>query len=120
MREGTTSPVSRYARGRSLAALAALVAVLAACSSAGKASSAPKASVIASESTEVKAATAFIQPYLIAPTKIPLEVPLVSAPPPGKTIVFLQCELAQCKGIGDGVTAAAAVTVARKWSPPPV
>jgi ribose transport system substrate-binding protein len=109
MREGTTSPVYRYARGSGLAALVALVALLAACSSAAKTSSAPKVSVIASESTEVKAATAFIQPYLIAPTKIPLEVPLVSAPPSGKTIVFLQCELAQCKGIGDGVTTAATV-----------
>jgi ribose transport system substrate-binding protein len=54
-------------------------------------------------STAVQNAQAFIQPYLTPPTKIPLTEPLTSAPPAGKTIVFLQCELAQCKGIGTGV-----------------
>jgi ribose transport system substrate-binding protein len=55
----------------------------------------------------VQKATAFIKPYLTPPTKIPLTQPLKSAPAKGKTIVFLQCELAQCKGIGLGVQAAA-------------
>jgi ribose transport system substrate-binding protein len=55
----------------------------------------------------VQKAQAFIQPYLTPPTKIPLTEPLTSAPPKGKTIVFLQCELAQCKGIGTGVQLAA-------------
>jgi ribose transport system substrate-binding protein len=57
----------------------------------------------------VQKAQAFIKPYLTPPTKIPLTESLKSAPEKGKTIVFLQCELAQCKGIGLGVQAAAGV-----------
>jgi ribose transport system substrate-binding protein len=57
----------------------------------------------------VTKAQAFIKSYENPPTKIPLTAPLKAAPTPGKTIVFLQCELAQCKGIGLGVQAAAEV-----------
>jgi ribose transport system substrate-binding protein len=91
--------------------VAALALVSAACSSS---SSHPSTGGTSSSSTgtgggsdAVRKAQAFIQPYLTPPTKIPLTVPLTSAPPKGKTIVFLQCELAQCKGIGTGVQLAA-------------
>jgi len=42
------------------------------------------------------------------PTRIPLTTKLSSRPPTGKTFVFLQCELAQCKTFEEGVAAATA------------
>jgi ribose transport system substrate-binding protein len=96
--------------------LATALVATAACSSAksGAASSTSGSSATAGggsggSAAAVQAAQAFIQPYLTPPTKIPLTEPLSSAPSKGKTIVFLQCELAQCKGIGLGVQAAAQV-----------
>jgi ribose transport system substrate-binding protein len=62
-----------------------------------------------SGSAEIDAANAFIAPYLEAPKTIPLTESLKAAPTAGKMIVFLQCELSQCKSIGDGVHAAADV-----------
>jgi ribose transport system substrate-binding protein len=83
---------------------------LASCSSAkSDTPSATSTSTSASDDPAVKAAKAFIQPYVTAPTTIPLTEPLKSAPAQGKSIVFLQCELAQCKGIGSGVEGAAKV-----------
>jgi ribose transport system substrate-binding protein len=40
------------------------------------------------------------------PTHIPQTTPLTSAPPKGKTFVFLQCEVAQCTDIASGIKAA--------------
>jgi ribose transport system substrate-binding protein len=50
---------------------------------------------------------------MVAPTTIPLTTPLTSAPPKGKTIVYLQCEVAQCKEGGEGVQQA---TSALSWT----
>jgi ribose transport system substrate-binding protein len=49
-----------------------------------------------------------VNKYLSAPTKIGVTAPLKSAPPQGKLIVFMQCELPQCQQAGAGVKAAAA------------
>jgi ribose transport system substrate-binding protein len=115
MRQRTVFAPSR--RG-ALAIAAVLVSTaLAACSSSkaqsgGTSSGGPTStsgSTSGGASAEVQAAANFIRPYLTAPTKIPLTEPLTSAPPAGKTIVFLQCELAQCKVIADGVKKASAV-----------
>jgi ribose transport system substrate-binding protein len=66
-------------------------------------------SVSVEAAAAIKKADDFIAPYLSTPTEIPLKEPLKAKPTPGKTIVFLQCELAQCKSIGDGVKAATEV-----------
>ena len=98
--------------GRRRLALAAstvvVAALLAACDdSAASTSSGSVGPASAGSTAATKAADDFIRPYLSAPTEIPLKDPLKAAPTPGKTIVFLQCELAQCKSIGDGVKAGA-------------
>ncbi|HEY3713308.1 MAG TPA: substrate-binding domain-containing protein [Jatrophihabitantaceae bacterium] len=114
MREGQQPRTSRGARRVLVAAVAAAAALLAACSSStpsksGSPGGGTSAADDAGGAAVVAKAQAFIKPYLSAPTKIPLTVPLKAAPARGKTIVFLQCELAQCKGIGNGVQAAAQV-----------
>jgi ribose transport system substrate-binding protein len=92
-------------------AIAATAVLTAACSSStssgGSTGGSGDSSAGADASATVSKAAAFIKPYLTAPTVIPLTVALKSAPVPGKTIVFLQCELSQCKGIGLGVQQAA-------------
>jgi ribose transport system substrate-binding protein len=100
-----------FARGRlgAAAVVAGFALLTAACGSSTPASTGGSPEPSGNESAEVAAAQAFIKPYLTPPTKIPLTVPLKSAPQRGKTIVFLQCELSQCKGIGLGVQAAAQV-----------
>lgn len=88
----------------------AAATLLTAC--AGSTSSTPDVAggaISAESAASIKKADDFIKPYLSAPTGIPLKDPLKAAPTPGKTIAFLQCELAQCKSIGDGFKAAAAV-----------
>jgi len=87
----------------SAAACAALVALTAACGSTSSASDDDDAPLSADQTAAVAKAQAFVEPYLAPPTKIPLTEPLKAAPQPGKTMVFLQCELSQCKGIGMGV-----------------
>jgi ribose transport system substrate-binding protein len=111
---------------------AAAVLALAACSSAASssssssaaaASSAPPASASASapasaaaggpssptaSSSAVSAATAAVNAAAAMPTSIPETQPLSSAPPKGKTVLFLQCEEVQCSYEGDGLKAAAA------------
>jgi ribose transport system substrate-binding protein len=100
-------------------ALGLMASLTAACGSSGGSTSSGGASSSSSPSSNgataaaVQKATAFIQPFLTAPTKIPLTEPLTTAPAAGKTIVFLQCELAQCKVISDGVKDAAALV---KWT----
>ena len=92
-----------------LAGLAALcLALTAACGSSGSGSGGGDVSAADKQAATTKA-EAFIKPYLTPPTTIPLTEPLKEAPAKGKTIVFLQCELAQCKGIGLGVQQAAQV-----------
>jgi ribose transport system substrate-binding protein len=93
------------------AATSAVALFAAACggSSTAKSSTTPTTDTGSGSAAAVTAAQSAIAPYLALPTKIPLTEPLKSAAVKGKTIVFLQCELAQCKGIGDGVKAAAAV-----------
>jgi ribose transport system substrate-binding protein len=87
-----------------LAAIAAVAVLAAACgSSASTAGNDDNTPLSADQTAEVVKAQAFIEPYLTPPTKIPLTEPLKAAPEPGKTMVFLQCELSQCKGIGLGV-----------------
>ena len=59
-------------------------------------------------SAEVAAAQKIVSAAEAMPTKIPLSTPLTSAPPKGKTFVFLQCEVSQCTDIASGVKAATA------------
>jgi ribose transport system substrate-binding protein len=99
------------------AAAAAATLLLAACSgsssstgsTSGTASGSSASTSGTGTSAEVVKANAFIKQYLTAPTSIPLTEPLKTAPTPGKTIVFMECELAQCQLIGEAVQAAAEV-----------
>jgi ribose transport system substrate-binding protein len=109
--------------GAGLAAAALLA--LAACSSASSssasapASSAPasaaasaagsaSASAAGTTSSDVAAAVAAVKSASAMPTSIPETQSLPSAPPKGKTVLFLQCEEVQCSYEGDGLKAAAA------------
>lgn len=58
-------------------------------------------------SDEVAKATAAVKAAMEAPTKIGVDVPLTGKVKQGETYVFLQCELPQCKAIGDGAIEAA-------------
>jgi ribose transport system substrate-binding protein len=118
MREGLQPRKPLGGRLALVGVATAIAALTAACSSSASGggstaggSAGPASS--AGTSAAVQKAQAFIKPYLISPTKIPLTEALKSAPTAGKTIVFLQCELAQCKVIGDGVKAAATIV---KWT----
>jgi ribose transport system substrate-binding protein len=73
--------------------------VTAVSSPASSASSAPDPSLVALQASLAKAEA--------PPTTIPLATPLKSAPPKGKTYVFLQCEQAQCKEAGEAAAQAA-------------
>ncbi len=92
-----------------LTATAAIV--LAACGSSSASSgsqsngSGSSAGAVSAELTAARSATA---EALKQPTSIPLTTLLTTAPPTGKTFVFLQCELAQCKTFEEGVAAATA------------
>jgi ribose transport system substrate-binding protein len=102
-------------------AVAAVLLTTAACSSSGSAktgsggggsSSAPSGSAGGSSSTSASSAVAQAiaaekQAATFA-TTIPVTTPLPSAPPKGKTVVFLQCEQQECGHEGDGMKAAAA------------
>jgi hypothetical protein len=104
-------------------AAAALLA-LAACSSASSSSaSAPaaaagttsasaaasaSASAAGTASSAVAAAEAAVKSASTMPTSIPETQSLPSAPPKGKTVLFLQCEEVQCSYEGNGLKAAAA------------
>ena len=102
--------------------ITAAVLALAACSSAGSGSSAPasattgaasaagtaSASAVGTSSSAVAAAEAAVKSASTMPTAIPETQSLPSAPPKGKTVLFLQCEEVQCSYEGDGLKAAAA------------
>jgi hypothetical protein len=101
--------------GAGLAAAALLA--LAACSSASSSSaSAPaaagttsaSAAAAAGTTSAVAAAVAAVKTASAMPTSIPETQSLPSAPPKGKTVLFLQCEEVQCSYEGDGLKAAAA------------
>jgi len=76
--------------------MVAVTLALAACgssnsssSAAGSGSSATASNAASSGSSSTAAATAALTPYLALPTKINVTTPLKSAPPAGKTVVFL-------------------------------
>jgi ribose transport system substrate-binding protein len=107
----------------SAAALAAVLFLGACSSSAGKTGTTSTGNVPTTAgssttstnagSSQVDAAKAATSEALLQPTSIPLTTKLKSTPPSGKTFVFLQCELAQCKTFEEGVAAA---TKALGWS----
>jgi ribose transport system substrate-binding protein len=59
-----------------------------------------------STSAAVKAAQALVAKYEQPATKITQTVALPSAPPKGKTFVWLNCDIVSCTSIGDGIKAA--------------
>ena len=96
------------------AAVATAVLALAACSSAvssgSSAAGAPAASADSSggaTSADVSAAKTAVAAAAAIPTTIPVSTPLPSAPPKGKTVLFLQCEQAECGIEAQGMEAAA-------------
>ena len=96
------------------AVLATAALALAACSSASSTGSSapgntPSGPASASASASVAAAQAAVQAATATPAKIPVTQPLTSAPPKGKTVLFLQCEQAECGYEGQGLQAAAKV-----------
>ncbi len=107
------------------AGLAAALLALAACSSAASSSSSPSAPASTGTSSASGTATAgtdatgvsasalaaaqsTVKTASTVPTTIPETQKLPSAPPKGKTVLFLQCEEVQCGYEGNGLKAAAA------------
>ena len=103
--------------------ITAAILALAACSSAASSSSSPaapaatgtasaagtaSASAAGTSSSAVAAAVAAVTSASTMPTAIPETQSLPSAPPKGKTVLFLQCEEVQCSYEGTGLKAAAA------------
>lgn len=98
--------------------VAATTMAVTACSSSANSSPAPPASNApssadsvdssASTSSSAAAAAAAAKAAETFPTTLTIDTPLPSAPPKGKTIVFLQCEQEQCPFQGQGEAAAAA------------
>ncbi len=87
---------------------ALLMVILSACSSSANSSPASSSgSTASSGSAAVKAAQAVAAQWEKAPTKLGLTTPLKSAPPSGKTFVWLNCELSACAQILVGVRQAA-------------
>lgn len=101
-----TSPVRTgvIARPKIAAALscALLMVILSACSSSGSSASSNAAATSAS-SPGVKAAQAVAVRWEKPPTTLGVTTPLKSAPPSGKTFVWLNCELSACAQILLGV-----------------
>jgi ribose transport system substrate-binding protein len=91
------------------AAVALGTAGLAACGGAtsnGSSSGSPAAN--AASSAEVKAAQASVATFEKPPAHIPLVEKLPSAPPTGKTFVYMQCEVASCAQVSQGIKEAMA------------
>jgi ribose transport system substrate-binding protein len=96
-----------------MVALAAVAVAVAACSgSAGSTSAtgatgaAPAASSAATSAAAVTQAKKLTAAAEQVPVSINQRTPLKSSPPPGKTFVYLQCEVVQCQAIGAGIQAA--------------
>ena len=110
-----TSPVRTrvIARPRIFTALSCAFAmvILSACSSSGGSSSAGSASggsaSASASSPAVKAAQVTAARWEKAPTELGVTTPLKTAPPKGKTFVWLNCELSACAQILVGVRQAA-------------
>jgi ribose transport system substrate-binding protein len=90
---------------------ALLMVILSACSSSGSsspgsASASPASSGVASP--QVKAAQAVAAKWEKAPTALGVTAPLKTAPPAGKTFVWLNCELSACTQILAGIKPAVA------------
>lgn len=113
---------------RVLAMVGGLTLIAGACGSDAKSSSTPASSAAAPAATtavtagaasdtsaaatggdsgEVSAAQGVVDAALKSPTAINQTVPLTGKVEQGRTYVFLQCELPQCKAIGDGALDAA-------------
>ena len=99
-------------RARGFAAIVGVLAVglaLAACGSSGSSSSSGASGVTAtnaasqSSTGSVSAAAAALTPYKTPPTKINITTPLTSAPPAGKTIVFIGTNNPSNVLVGQGV-----------------
>lgn len=87
-------------------AVAALL--LTACSSAAPAASQGGQPTATATSPGLAAAEQAVAAYSRPPAALGVTQPLPAAPPKGKTVVFLQCEVQQCIYGGDGFRAAAA------------
>lgn len=110
--------MSRSSKRFAAVAIAGLTTVIAAaCSSsthpgaagspASSATTGPSgASATGGTAAEVAAAKQVVAKWSQAPTTIGITTPLKSAPPKGKTLVWMQCALAQCTQIGQGIAAA--------------
>jgi hypothetical protein len=102
--------------GRRLAGVGLAVALLAlaACSSSSSSnsvaagSSSPSAAPAGTASAALAAAEGAVKSASTTPTTIPVTESLPSAPPKGKTVLFLQCEEVTCGYEGTGLKAAAA------------
>jgi ribose transport system substrate-binding protein len=99
-----------------IAVVAAAALLMAACSSSKAGSSqtdspggtSPSSSVNADVAAALAAAKANVEANTKFPSTIDVMDPLPTAPPTGKTVVFLQCEQESCHHQGDGIEAAAA------------
>ncbi len=61
----------------------------------------------AADTGGVAEATKFVADHLANPTKVPLgDTPLSKAPPKGKSVVFLECGVPNCKNVGNGIAEA--------------
>lgn len=98
--------VKRYKSVRAVTAVTAVLCVgglLAACSSSKSPSASPSTSASPGTTSgsgsgggAVAAAAAFTSKMEQVPTTIPIDTPLKSKPPTGKTFVFMQCDVNQC------------------------
>ena len=94
---------------------AAIVAASAGCGSSSTSTSAPTSapasgSAVASGGSDpqVQAALGAVRQAMAAPTGIGVTAPLATKPPAGKTLVWLQCDAAQCAQVTDAFKPAVA------------
>jgi ribose transport system substrate-binding protein len=115
-RKGVDMASSRPVRGWASASVrlsvpVAAAVLLASCSSSSSTSSSSSASSSAPASSggssQVSAAQQKVTAAQAVPSAILQTTPLTSRPAPGKTIIWLKCELSQCADIGSGAAAAA-------------
>jgi ribose transport system substrate-binding protein len=89
---------------------AALTLTACGSSSSSKPSTGSATGTVASSSgadSGLSVAAANVTKYSKLPTALTVTTPLPAAPKPGRTVVFLQCDVAQCTQGGDGFRAAA-------------
>ena len=107
----------RFGRAPLAAVAMATLAAAAACSSSASSTSATgtagttatatsSATAAATTAAAVSQARKLVAAAEQVPTAINQRTPLKSAPPKGKTFVYLQCEVVQCQAIGVGIEAA--------------